>query len=140
MEDFRTNGLLLPCCELAAMRLGLPMHRGPHRRYSELVAERVGQIEASWAVQRWRDTAAADAQARMRLDLLQRALRRYLLQNRQARPVLSRLDPIGAGGTFVELDDMADAIWGELTINSPTGSSMIVQAMPVRRSSSLRAA
>jgi hypothetical protein len=48
-EDFRTNGLLLPASDGAVMRMGLPLHRGPHRDYNELVMERVGQVEARWA-------------------------------------------------------------------------------------------
>ena len=47
-DDFRYNGLLLPALEQAAMVLGLPLHRGPHKRYNQVVAERVGQIEAGW--------------------------------------------------------------------------------------------
>ena len=53
-DDFRSNGLLLPASDTAAIRIGLPLHRGPHRTYNELVIERVGQIEASWAAQRLR--------------------------------------------------------------------------------------
>ena len=53
-DDFRSNGLLLPASDAAAIRIGLPLHRGPHRTYNELVIERVGQIEASWAAQRLR--------------------------------------------------------------------------------------
>lgn len=45
-DDFRRNGLLLPANDAAAIRLGLPLHRGPHHSYNELVFERVGQIEA----------------------------------------------------------------------------------------------
>ncbi len=45
-DDFRTNGLLLPATEQAALVLGLPLHRGPHRIYNAMVAERIGQIEA----------------------------------------------------------------------------------------------
>lgn len=48
-DDFRSNGLLLPATEAATQRLGLPMHRGPHRRYNEVVIERVGRIESRWA-------------------------------------------------------------------------------------------
>ncbi|WP_254913069.1 AHH domain-containing protein [Novosphingobium sp. B 225] len=46
-DDFRRNGLLLPANDEASVRIGLPLHRGPHRTYNELVLERVGQIEAT---------------------------------------------------------------------------------------------
>jgi hypothetical protein len=62
-EDFRENGLLLPCDESTALRMAMPPHRGPHRRYSELVSERVGQIKAGWAGQRLRDAETARAGA-----------------------------------------------------------------------------
>jgi hypothetical protein len=47
-HDFRRNGMLLPATDEEALRLGLPLHRGPHRSYNELVLERMGQIEAGW--------------------------------------------------------------------------------------------
>ena len=40
-DDFRCNGLLLPANDHAAVRLGLPLHRGPHRNYNAMVIERV---------------------------------------------------------------------------------------------------
>lgn len=110
-EDFRENGLLLPCREAAARRLGMPLHRGPHRHYSELVIERVGQIESAWSQVRLRDEGAAACEARMRLALLQRALRRFLLDSRR-RIVLNRADPWREDSAFVELDAMVDALWG----------------------------
>lgn len=137
-EDFRENGLLLPCSEVAAIRLGLPMHRGPHRRYSELAIERVGQIEAGWVALARRDPAAAAAKAQMRLGLLQRALRRYLLARRRSRPLLSRLDPLGAGPDFVELDAVADALWG--ATDGLLAMRRGAQSMPAREQSSSRAA
>jgi len=78
MDDFRTNGLLLPSLEQAAQVLGLPLHRGPHRRYNAMVAERMGQIEAGWSARRLQSPLNAQAEAGMRLRLLQSALRRRL--------------------------------------------------------------
>ena len=48
-DDFRRNGLLLPANGELVLRMGLPLHRGPHREYNALVTERVGQIEAEWS-------------------------------------------------------------------------------------------
>lgn len=109
-DDFRANGLLLPATEAASLRTGMPLHRGPHRRYNEVVIARVGRIEARWQQARLRDEAAALIEALERLRLLQAALRRQLL-DQQRRLVLCRKDPLGAGFDFAELDAMAEALW-----------------------------
>jgi A nuclease family of the HNH/ENDO VII superfamily with conserved AHH len=110
-DDFRTNGLLLPASDEAALRVRMPMHRGPHRDYNGLVAERVGQIESDWSKLRLRAPEIALEQALMRLDLLQRALRRRLLADDRPQMRLNRRDPVGQGVDFAELDAMADALW-----------------------------
>ncbi len=109
-DDFRHNGLLLPANEQASLRTGMPLHRGPHRRYNEVVIGRVGAIEASWTATRLRDNEAALAEALLRLHLLQGALRRQLLAERR-RVVLNRKDPLGTGYDFSELDAMAEILW-----------------------------
>ena len=53
-HDFRRNGMLLPARESAVVRLGLPLHLGPHREYNCMVIEKLGIIEAGWARQRAR--------------------------------------------------------------------------------------
>lgn len=111
-DDFRRNGLLLPARDDAATRLGLPLHRGPHRAYSAMVAERVGQIEARWAAVNGIAPGPAGEEALFRLALLQRALRRRLLDPPGRRLRLNRNDPLGTGFDFTELDAMADALWG----------------------------
>lgn len=109
-DDFRCNGLLLPSTEAASTRTGMPLHRGPHRRYNEVVIARVGRIEAGWALARRRDEEAALAEALLRLHLLQGALRRQLLAQRR-RVLLNRNDPLGTGFDFSELDAMAESLW-----------------------------
>lgn len=109
-DDFRCNGLLLPACDTAAVRVDLPLHRGPHRAYNELVCERIGQIEADWSALRPKAPEIALDQALMRIGLLQRALRHRLLAERR-RLRLNRHDPLGRGLDFAELDAMADALW-----------------------------
>ncbi|GEM_PF-2076754 len=47
----------------------------------------------------------------MRLDLLQRALRRRLMAGGRAPLRLNRHDPIGKGLDFTELDAMAELLW-----------------------------
>jgi len=110
-DDFRSNGLLLPARDEAAVRIGLPLHRGPHRDYNTMVIERVGQIEAAWAGLRLKAPEIAIDQAIMRLGLLQRALRRRLLSPLGRRLTLNRRDPAGRPVDFAELDAMAEALW-----------------------------
>lgn len=109
-DDFRANGLLLPASGAAALRAGLPMHRGPHRTYNEMVAERVGQIEAAWVCTRPRSPRRAFEGAVMQVELLQRALRRRLMQS-ERRLCLSRRDPFRSDVDFGELDAMAELLW-----------------------------
>ena len=109
-DDFRRNGLLLPGTEQATIRTGMPLHRGPHLRYNEVVIARVGRIEAHWSLIRKQDEAAALAEALLRLHLLQGALRRQLLAKRR-RVLLNRNDPVGTGFDFSELDAMAEMLW-----------------------------
>ncbi len=109
-DDFRQNGLLLPANDAAVVRIGLPLHRGPHRSYNEMVIERVGQIEFGWAATRLRAPEIALVDALERLALLQRALRRRLL-DQQRRLRLNRSDPLGSGVDFAELDAMAALLW-----------------------------
>jgi len=114
-DDFRSNGLLLPARDEAAVRIGLPLHRGPHRDYNALVIERVGQIEQAWARLRLKAPEIAREGAVMRLSLLQRALRRSLLSPAGRRLTLNRRDPAGRPVDFSELDAMAEALWGATT-------------------------
>jgi len=110
-DDFRSNGLLLPSTDESAERVRMPLHRGPHRTYNAMVAERVGQIEAAWSDLRLRAPEIALDQALMRLDLLQRALRRRLLAEDRTRLKLNRRDRLGEGVDFADLDAMAEALW-----------------------------
>lgn len=109
-DDFRRNGLLLPAREEAARRLALPLHRGPHRAYNQMVIDRVGRIERHWARQHLAHPRQAAETALMRLSLLQRTLRQRLIDERQPLR-LSRKDPLGQGLDFSELDAMAEFLW-----------------------------
>ncbi len=111
-HDFRRNGLLLPATDEAALRLALPLHRGPHQTYNALVLERMGQIEAGWQKRRRGPQGdRALVEALCRIDLLQRALRRRLLD-----PARWRKTPLHARDPaldFSHLDRMAEALWAE---------------------------
>ncbi len=109
-DDFRRNGLLLPASDNAAVRLGLPLRRGPHRDYNAMVFERVGQIEARWAQVRFRAPEVALIEALERLRLLQSALRRRLLSERRQLQ-LNRRDPQRRAADFAVLDAMAAQLW-----------------------------
>ena len=80
-DDFRLTGLLLPSSAEATRRTGRPLHRGPHRRYNELVIERVGQIEQSWSQAHGKDTERALVDALQRLSVLQNRVTKKLLHN-----------------------------------------------------------
>ena len=109
-HDFRRNGMLLPARESAVVRLGLPLHLGPHREYNCMVIERLGIIEAGWARRRARGGEGARARAAMRIGLLQGALRRRILD--QSRPLrFNRADPLGHGRDFTLLDQLAEDLW-----------------------------
>jgi hypothetical protein len=128
LEDFRLNGMLLPAHEESALTTSLPLHRGPHRRYNAMVLERVGQIEREWSMRRGASPVSAGVDAAMRLELLQRALRRRLLARMGRRLLLNRRDPSGHGVDFSELDAMADALWGA---TDPFSEALIEKATGV---------
>ena len=109
-DDFRANGLLLPASEAAALRIGLPLHRGPHRDYNAMVIERVGEVEGQWSQLRLRAPEIAHEEAVRRLGQIQRDLRRRLLDpGRRLR--LNRRDPLGHGVDFSLLDAMVESLW-----------------------------
>lgn len=122
-DDFRINGMLLPASDTAALRMAMPLHRGPHRRYNCMVIERVGRIEANWTGARLRrGLESASDQALMQLWLVQRALRRRLLRGGAKHFTLNRADPIGRMQDFSELDAMADLLWAESFAAQPAAS------------------
>ncbi|MCX7677311.1 MAG: AHH domain-containing protein [Alteraurantiacibacter sp.] len=138
LDDFRVNGLLLPSVEQAAMVLGLPLHRGPHRRYNEVVADRVGQIEQSWSRRCRQSPDCAAREVLMRMSLLQDALRRSLLQPAAGKMGLRRVAPLDPSLDFSELDAMAEKIWSAtgwqravvLESRDPVPSGRLAQARP----------
>ena len=111
LDDFRRNGMLLPATEGAAVRMGLPLHRGPHRTYSDMVRERLGGIETGWVASSRRDADAAGHAALRDLAALQAELRRSLLDPQRTLR-LNRSDPLGGGTDFTRLDAMAESLWG----------------------------
>ena len=111
-DDFGTNGVLLPGTEAVAEQERLPLHRGPHKVYNELVFERIGAVEMEWSRIQSRDERQARHTARARIGLIQRALSRRLRGEGDKRLVLNSRDPIGRGIDYADLDAMAEQIWG----------------------------
>lgn len=120
-DDFRRNGLLLPATEAACRRSGMPLHRGPHRIYNDMVASRIALIERDWRKTSPGQAEAAAQAALMRIGLLQGALRRRLLASGRRRMLLSTRDPLGHGLDFTELDAMADQLWADTAEASAPG-------------------
>ena len=110
-DDFRRNGLLLPCEEAVAARLGLPLHRGPHREYNEMVVAQIGAIESEWAFRRQRGPKLATIAARLRLASLQRELKHSLLSANPPKLVLDENEKLGNRFEFADLDAMAAQLW-----------------------------
>lgn len=109
-DDFRRNGMLLPSCERTVARMFLPLHRGPHRDYNAMVADRIGRIERIWGRDRASRSVMAHEEARKRIASLQQGLRRQLLDRRTPLR-LNRKDPLGSGVDFTSLDALAEELW-----------------------------
>ena len=110
-EDFRRNGLLLPSQDGAAVRMGLPLHRGPHRDYNEMVIERVSSIEKDWQTARRKEQDQAVYEALRNLARLQANLRESLLSPDRSMVKLNSKDPVGQDLDYRELDDVAAKLW-----------------------------
>lgn len=94
VHDFCYNGMMLPANEADAIRYSLPLHRGPHPRYTDMAAESVEAIRAGIAAE---PTIGDFHRALARLRRLQRALNRALASgSRDPRFALSRHDPTQA--------------------------------------------
>lgn len=105
---YSVNGLALPATERAASLWKMPMHRGPHRRYNDLVAERVAIIVSE--LDRRRGTQHARLEAIERLNLLISTLRRILAGNRPFILLNSR-DPINSKVDFWDIEAACDKLW-----------------------------
>jgi A nuclease family of the HNH/ENDO VII superfamily with conserved AHH len=105
---YSVNGLALPATERAASLWKMPMHRGPHRRYNELVALRVAAILSE--LERSNCSQDARSEAIGRLNLLICTLRRVLTADRPFI-LLSSRDPINSKVHFWDIDMACDRLW-----------------------------
>ncbi len=88
----------------------MPLHRGPHRDYNEMVIENVGWIEQSLSRRRSRSDDARHIDALNRLGRLQDRLRLNLLDRRRG-PRLSSKDPRSSPPDFADLDALVEDHW-----------------------------
>lgn len=105
---FPRNGLFLPATEAVAIQSGLPLHRGPHRRYNDLVAHRIAAIFRDFPQIGYRQSARYDAVER--IHLLAGALRASLYGS-PPRISLNHRDPFNTAVNFTDLDSACDALW-----------------------------
>ena len=82
------NGFLLPATEDGSARTGLPLHRGPHRQYDALIAERLSLI---WLAALTGNIAATPVSTLTHISDLQGQIRRSLGPNAWIR--LNQHDP-----------------------------------------------
>lgn len=97
-RNFLSNGTLLPATEVMVEQTGLPLHRGPHPQYDQLVADCLNEISNGIA----NDPSVAPILAYRRISELQGRLRRAL--NNDASLMLNRNDPRGAICPLFKLD------------------------------------
>lgn len=105
---FTRNGVFLPATEAAALRSGLPLHRGQHRRYNELVAYRIAAIFRDSSPLACRQSARSDAVER--INLLAAALRKVLSRS-HPHMSLNQRDPFNNSVNFDHIDSACEAIW-----------------------------
>lgn len=89
-RNFSTNGVLLPATEMMVEQTGLPLHRGPHPQYDDLVAECLNEISCGII----RHTTVSPVSAYRWVAELQGLLRRALQHD--ASVMLNRNDPRGS--------------------------------------------
>jgi len=111
IDDFSTNGLLLPCDEREAYISGKPLHCGPHPHYNALVMERMTRISKASMI-------TTDSEDRRwvlphNIRLFQRTLARALLQSKNSAFQLNNRDPVRAKGNFEKLDACVDILWSK---------------------------
>jgi hypothetical protein len=93
-RNFLSNGVLLPATEKMAEATGLPLHRGPHKYYDQIVAECLSTVankQHICAISACRDISE-----------LQGSLRRAL--HHGSAMMLNRNDPRGVASPLLKLD------------------------------------
>ena len=118
LNDFATNGRLLPSRPYEALTSGLPLHRGPHYRYNELVICRLVQIMES--AKRLRTSTLRNQHLIGGVRLLQSALYRGLGVSGFHKIRLNKWNPMHPVADFSDIDARVDALCsGSTHINEP---------------------
>lgn len=98
-DDFHRNGMYLPCTEENAVAFRLPLHRGPHPVYNELVGECIAALNG----------LGRDSQL-FRLHELQLALRTALRKN-EVPLHKGRRNPFTQNASFESMEIAAYRLW-----------------------------
>jgi A nuclease family of the HNH/ENDO VII superfamily with conserved AHH len=107
LDDFETNGLLLPCCDEAARDSGRPLHCGPHPRYDDLVCAWVEMIRREHHEGLVQPSTPSGSQLRH----LQMGIRKWLTGDGGSVPhSLGCRDPFADHAHNAALDDVVD-VW-----------------------------
>jgi hypothetical protein len=99
--DFTSNGILLPCTEYAAIKYRLPLHRGPHKFYNELVSECVEIIFSQYDLHNVKQSQLAEIA--VKIEKLQHSLKAMLRQE-NFNMQLCRRDPSRSAAEISQLD------------------------------------
>ena len=107
LGDFGTNGMFLPAEEAIAHAARLPLHRGPHWHYNDIVIEALDAIRLSRRRSGLHHCAQFGA-----LRALQGQLRAALQASaRDADVALGSRDPFGRTPVLAALDSQTDALF-----------------------------
>jgi A nuclease family of the HNH/ENDO VII superfamily with conserved AHH len=96
---FLNNGHLLPATEVESVKTGLPLHRGPHRQYDDLIAECLNMI---WLAALAGHIPATPVSLMTQISDLQGLLRRILGPSASIK--LNQHDPRGVQSHLSSLD------------------------------------
>lgn len=107
LGDFGTNGMFLPAEEVIAQAARLPLHRGPHWHYNDIVIDALDTIRLSR-----RHTGLSRCAQFGALRALQEQLRAALQTSaRDADVALGSRDPFGRTAVLAVLDIQTDALF-----------------------------
>jgi hypothetical protein len=109
IDDFTSNGMLLPSIERNAIAFSLPLHRGPHPHYNAYVADQIG---------RWNRLRPTEVRAR--LSHLQGGIAKLLRGNFNLVQSSDRTF-LRPNADFRKIDHAIDALWADAGSKSCLG-------------------
>lgn len=108
LDNFHTNGILLPCNEEEAIKSKRALHRGPHPHYNDVVISRMVAISKLSEGIQSRDRRSEFIA--FKAHLLQRGLRRGLNGDDCWSLKLNARDPLRSGADFDQIDIRIDQL------------------------------